>query len=601
MWYIVTESILIVILICLIILKTKKKKKTKVQSVTFSYIRRYVPRMVGGLIIKIVGTVMDLIIPYFLAYIIDNIVPTKNIKLVMIYGGVMILCAAVGFIGSVKANQMASKVASLVTRDLRKDLFIKIQSLSAKELDDVTIPSLVSRMTSDTYNIHHMTGMAQRIGVRAPILLVGGITAILLLDPVMALVLISLLPFLVLVTVIVSKKGIPLFSRIQEGIDDLVQTIRENVTGVRVIKALSKGEYEKKRFDKVNKNLINYELKSGYIMSSLNPITTLLLNFGLVGVIVVGAYRVNGGAILSGKILAFTTYFTIILNAMLTITRIFTIYSKALASSVRIDYVFSLPVDLEIEPSEKVDSEYFIEFNDVSFSYNKKVNNITSLNFKIKKGESLGIVGVTGSGKSTILKLLIREYDVDSGEILINGRNIKSYDHHELTKLFGIVFQNDVLFSTTIRENISFGRNCSDEEIEKASKIAEAYSFIDSTPERFDKVLSAKGINLSGGQRQRVLISRAVVTNPEIIVLDDSSSALDYKTDAKLRKNIRENLDNTTMVIISQRISSIMNCDKILVVDEGKQIGYGKHEELLKNVPLYSEIHHIQMGGGLNE
>lgn len=245
MWYIVTESILIVILICLIILKTKKKKKTKVQSVTFSYIRRYVPRMVGGLTIKIIGTVMDLIIPYFLAYIIDNIVPTKNIKLVMIYGGVMILCAAIGFIGSVKANQMASKVASLVTRDLRKDLFIKIQSLSAKELDDVTIPSLVSRMTSDTYNIHHMTGMAQRIGVRAPILLVGGITAILLLDPVMALVLIALLPFLVLVTVIVSKKGIPLFSRIQEGIDDLVQTIRENVTGVRVIKALSKGEYEK--------------------------------------------------------------------------------------------------------------------------------------------------------------------------------------------------------------------------------------------------------------------------------------------------------------------------------------------------------------------
>ncbi len=601
MWYIVIECALIVILICLIILKTKKKKKTKVPSVTFSYIRRYVPRMVGGLIIKIVGTIMDLIIPYLLAYIIDNIVPTKDIKLVMIYGGVMILCAAIGFIGSVKANQMASKVASLVTRDLRKDLFIKIQSLSAKELDDVTIPSLVSRMTSDTYNIHHMIGMAQRIGVRAPILLVGGITAILLLDPVMALVLIALLPFLVLVTVIVSKKGIPLFSRIQEGIDDLVQTIRENVTGVRVIKALSKGEYEKKRFDKVNKNLINYELKSGYIMSSLNPITTLLLNFGLVGVIVVGAYRVNGGAILSGKILAFTTYFTIILNAMLTMTRIFTIYSKAFASSVRIDYVFRLPVDLEIEPSEKVDSEYFIEFNDVSFSYNKKVDNLTNLNFKIKKGESLGIVGVTGSGKSTILKLLIREYDVDSGEILINGRNIKSYEHHELTKFFGIVFQNDVLFSTTIRENISFGRNCSDEEIEKASKIAEAYSFIDSIPERFDKVLSAKGTNLSGGQRQRVLISRAVVTKPEIIALDDSTSALDYKTDAKLRKNIKENLENATMVIISQRISSIKNCDKILVVDEGKQIGYGKHEDLLMNVPLYSEIHHIQMGGGLSE
>lgn len=601
MVHIIVNSLVIFFLFVFCFIRYKMKKKKKTKSVTFSYISGYAPRMAFGLVIKIIGTVMDLIIPYILSFIVDDIVPTKDYRLVLIYGGIMILCAGVGFIGSVKANQMASRVASLVTRDLRKDLFIKIQSLSAKQVDDVTIPSLVSRMTSDTYNIHHMTGMAQRIGVRAPILLFGGLIAIFLLDPVMALVLVLLLPFLIFVTVIVSKKGLPLFSRIQEGIDDMVQTIRENVTGVRVVKALSKQEYEKKRFDKVNKNLINYELKSGYIMSTLNPITTALLNFGLVGVIVVGAYRVNSGSILSGKVIAFTTYFTIILNAMLTIARIFTIYSKALASAVRIDYVFRLPVTLEKEDIEETKSDYLIEFNNVSFSYNKKYNNLENISFKIKKGDNLGIVGVTGSGKSTILKLLIREYDVDSGEILINGRNIKSYEHHELTKLFGIVFQNDVLFSMSIRENIKFCRDFTDEEIEKASKISEAYTFINENPEKFDKVLSAKGTNVSGGQRQRLLIARAVLSKPNILVFDDSTSALDYKTDALVRKNIRENLSDSTMIVISQRISSVANCDRILVIDEGKQVGYGTHDSLLSDVPLYREIHQIQMGGGLNE
>ena len=573
-----------------------KKEKTK-RSV-IQYISRYKVRMAFGAIIKIVGTLMELVLPYLLSYILDYIVPDKNIGMVILFSGLMILCAILAFVFNALANRLAASVARLVTRDLRKDTFEKIMSLSSAQLDDVTIPSLVSRMTSDTYNIHHMTGMIQRIGIRAPILLVGGICITLLLDVPMTLILVALLPFLVLTTVIISKKSIPIFATVQERIDSMVQTIRENISGIRVIRALSKGEYEKGRFEKVNKNLVEYELKSGYQMAKLNPITTTLLNFGLVAVIVVGAYRVNDGYILPGKVLAFTTYFTTILNALLTITRIFIIITKSMASGARINYVLNLKEDLVVEDIPSVDTPYHIEFNNVSFSYNKKVNNVENINFKLMQGESLGIIGATGSGKSTIIQLLMRFYDVDSGEILINGQNIKSMPKKELKSMFGVVFQNDTIFSNTIKENILFGRNCTEEQLIRASKVAQAYEFIQKQPDGFDTMLSAKGTNLSGGQKQRVLISRALIGNPNILILDDSSSALDYKTDAALRKGIKEHFSETTSIIITQRISSIVNCDHILVIDDGDVVGYGSHEELLNNVEIYKDIYNIQMGGG---
>ena len=336
-------------------------------------------------------------------------------------------------------------------------------------------------------------------------------------------------------------------------------------------------------------------------MAKINPITTALLNFGLVGVIVVGAYRVNYGYILPGKVLAFTTYFTIILNAMLSITRVFLILTKAIASGKRIDYVFRLKQDLLLEESEKMDSPYHIEFRNVSFSYNKKINNVNKINFKIKHGESLGIIGATGSGKTTLIKLLMRFYDVTEGEILIDGRNIKSIPLDELKSMFGVVFQNDTIFSKSIKENICFGRNFTDEEIDTAIRISQAKEFIDKIPEGLDKELSAKGTNVSGGQRQRILIARAVISNPEILILDDASSALDYKTDAALRKEIRENLNHTTSIIVTQRVSSVSYCEQILVLSDGEEVGIGNHETLLKSVPLYKEIYDIQMGGEMNE
>lgn len=599
----ISGIIIAIILVLSLILCFPNSQKTSLENEkkTINYIKKYRVRILGGSGIKLVGTIMDLVLPYILAYIIDEIVPTKELKMVVLYGFLMIGCAILGFLATVIANQLASKVAEFVTIDLRKDLFEKIQSLSASQLDEVTIPSLVSRMTSDTYNIHHVTGLMQRLGTRAPILFIGGLIMTLILDPVMTLVLISILPLIIITIYVTSKVGIPLFSNVQESVDDVVKSIRESATGIRVIKALSKEEYEKNKFEKVNKKLIKYELKSGIEMAKINPITTALLNFGLVGVIVVGAYRVNYGYILPGKVLAFTTYFTIILNAMLSITRVFLILTKAIASGKRIDYVFRLKQDLLLEESEKMDSPYHIEFRNVSFSYNKKINNVNKINFKIKHGESLGIIGATGSGKTTLIKLLMRFYDVTEGEILIDGRNIKSIPLDELKSMFGVVFQNDTIFSKSIKENICFGRNFTDEEIDTAIRISQAKEFIDKIPEGLDKELSAKGTNVSGGQRQRILIARAVISNPEILILDDASSALDYKTDAALRKEIRENLNHTTSIIVTQRVSSVSYCEQILVLSDGEEVGIGNHETLLKSVPLYKEIYDIQMGGEMNE
>ncbi|MBQ8292815.1 MAG: ABC transporter ATP-binding protein [Bacilli bacterium] len=569
----------------------------------FGYLKKYKLRLIIGTTIKFIGTIMDLVLPWLLAYIVDEVIPNNqdNIKPILFYGVIMIICAIIGFVGNVVANRMASYIARVVTTDLRHDLFVKIENLSAKQMDEVTVPSLISRMTSDTYNVHHMIGMMQRIGTRAPILLIGGIIVTITLDPVLTLILLGLLPFIVIVVLGISKAGIPLFNKVQHAIDELVLVIRENITGIRVIKALSKEEYENGRFEKVNKKVIDFELKSGTMMARLSPLVNIILNVGLVIVIIVGAYRVNNGNILAGKILAFTTYFTIILNAMLSITRIFMIFSKASASASRIDYIMNFKEDLPVDNTlPKVSDEYHIEFRDVDFSYNKKENNLSNINFAIKKGESLGIIGATGSGKSTIIQLLMRFYDVDKGEVLINGKNVKSYDLAVLKRMFGVVLQNDAVFSASIKENICFGRDYSLEEVKNACAIAQA-GYIEDLPEKYDTFVSSKGTNISGGQRQRLFIARAIIGKPDILILDDASSALDYKTDALLRKALKENLKETTTIIVTQRISSIKDCNHILVIDDGEEVAYGTHRELLKNVDIYKEIFASQMGGENDE
>ena len=615
----------------------------------FQYIKPYRLRMLVGLMIKIVGTFADLGLPWVLAHILDEVVPLGEIRRVLLWGIVMVGLAFIARTGNILANRKASAVARDVTRTLRHDLFQKIEHLSGNQTDRFQIPSLISRMTSDTYNIHGTIGMMQRLGVRAPMILVGGIIITATLEPVLTLVLLILVPILGTVVFVISKKGIPLYTKVQEAVDGMVRIVRENISGIRVIKALSKTDYERERFAKANETTVQRELKTGYVMSASGPSMSFLLNLGLTLVIIVGAFRVNSGASAPGKIVAFLSYFTMILNAVIMINRIFVNISKATASANRIALVLAaedeLPVevymeegndaetvlvtDLEQETSslglkrqttnsvsstnqlKKTDKKGKLEkiphivFDKVCFGYQNEAKDkekycIRDVSFSIKSGEGFGIIGATGSGKSTLLNLLMRFYDVSDGAIYINGKNVKEYELEELRAMFGVVYQNDVIFADTIYENISFGRDISLEEVQKVAEHAGAAKFIAEKENAYEYKAAIKGANLSGGQKQRLLIARALAGKPEILLLDDSSSALDYKTDAAIRKTIREQYAETTTILVAQRVSSVMQMKQIAVMEEGEIIGLGTHEELLATCSVYKEIYDSQMGSDLN-
>lgn len=567
------------------------------------YLKPYYLRMTFGFVIKFAGTIMDLLLPWILAHVIDNVIPQNNARMVFVWGGLMILCAIFAWLGNVIANRMASKVARDTTEQVRHDLFSKITYLSNQSTDAFTKPSLISRLTSDTYNLHQMLGRVQRLGVRAPILLIGGILITLTLDPVLTLILVSVLPFIVLIMTSASKRGIPMYSRLQEALDQFVRLVREDIAGIRVIKALSKTDYERERFGEINEEVVKIEKKAGMTMAIVNPSMNFFLNIGLVFVIIAGAYRVNAGLSEVGKILAFMTYFTIILNAMMSISKMFVIISKAVASANRIVAVLDAHDERDLEilnvpeyAGTGVEKPSMITFDHVSFSYNHVENNLTDIHFDIKKGETLGIIGETGSGKSTIVSLLLRFYDASEGQISIAGKPIQAQSIKELRKHFGVVFQNDSLFEDTITENVRLGRDLSEDEIKQAILYAQAKEFVEDEKRGYYDKLNIKGANLSGGQKQRILIARALAAHPDILILDDSSSALDYRTDSLLRKELREHFEDTTTVIIAQRISSIMHADHILVLEDGAMIGYGTHEELLASCPVYQEIGRSQMG-----
>lgn len=550
---------------------------------------------------------MDLFIPWILAYVIDSVIPVGSLRLIFAWGGVMLVCSILAVSFNIIANRMASRVASDATQIIRHDLFAKTMYLSARQTDAFTKPSLISRLTTDTYNVNQMIGRVQRLGVRAPILLVGGVLFTMSLDPVLSSVLLLVMPVLAVVMVVVSRKGMPLYRKLQSSVDSFVCLVREDIAGIRVIKALSKMDYEKEKFDRINKMVVTCERNAEKTMAVLNPSMNMLLNLGLVGVIIVGAFRVNAGTSGVGKILAFMTYFTIILNAMMSISRMFVIINKAVASAARIDQVLSCEDDLallgdktepEAENTDTVeaDAEKEIVFDHVSFSYNKKEPNLKDISFTVRKGEMLGIIGSTGSGKTTLASLLMRLMDVDEGRVLIGGRDVRSFEKEELRSRFGVVFQNDTIFEDTIYENVRMGRQLGREEIVQALSYAQAEEFTQEKERSEGGMLDIRGANLSGGQKQRVLIARALAARPEILILDDSSSALDYRTDAMLRRQLKENFSGTTTILIAQRISSVMHADHILVLEDGEMIGYGTHEELLMGCAVYREISRSQTG-----
>jgi ATP-binding cassette subfamily B protein len=564
----------------------------------FKYLKPLSARITVGIIIKIIGTLAELMIPFLLSYILENVISTNNVSNIIFYGVLMAICAIVACIGNIVANRMAAKTTMIFSTHMRRDLFSKTLHLSPRNTDRFTIPSLEARITSDTYNVQNFIGMMQRMGIRAPILLLGGTAITMLMDRKLALVMIATLPLIFIVVYSISRKGVPLYTTVQQSVDGMVRVVREDAQGIRVIKALSKIDYENERYDKANMTLRRNETRAGIIMGVVNPIMTLLMNAGIVAVIAVSAFFVSNGTSSATTVIAFMQYFTLISMAMMSLSRMFVMYTKCSASASRISLVMDSRSELEIcEDDGKGDPSLHIAFENVSFSYLGKKKDLKEVSFALKKGETLGIIGATGSGKSTVLRLLMRFYDTESGKVRINGRDVRSYTPEELTAMFGVVFQNDFLYADTIEENIRFGRDIPSEDIVWAAEIAQAHEFISSFPDGYSHGVTTGGTNLSGGQRQRVLISRAIAGHPEILVLDDSSSALDYKTDANLRRKLTEALPDSTVITVAQRVSSVKNCDLILVIEDGEIIGCGKHDELMKSCSEYKEISDSQMGG----
>lgn len=567
------------------------------------YLKKHINRMTVGFCIKTFGTLSELMLPYILSHILENVIG-KEVKEVVLWGGVMMLCSGLACLCNIVANRMAAGVSRNFAEEMRKDLFIRTLRLSAAQTDKFTIPSLESRITTDTYNVHGFINMMQRLGVRAPIMLIGGIAITLFMDYKLSLVMIALLPLIFITVYFISRNGVPLYTKVQHSVDNMVRVVREDAQGIRVIKALSKTDYEHRRYDDVNKALVKDETRAGVIMGTVNPIMTVLMNMGSVAVIALGANLITGGNSKPETVIAFMQYFTLISMAMMSVTRMFVMYTKSAASAGRIAEVLNAPEEITVkEKSEYPDkaTDAHIKFDNVSFSYNGKRNNLENISFEIPKGGSLGIIGATGSGKSTLVKLLLRFYDTNQGSIYINGEDIKTIDKARLYTMFGSALQHDFLYAETVEENIKFGRDISFDDVKRATDIAQATDFIEGFADGYGHMLSPHGTNISGGQKQRILISRALAAKPDILILDDSSSALDYKTDAALRKALAENMADTTLVTVAQRVSSVKDCGLIIVLDDGKIIGIGDHEHLLETCPEYKEISDSQMGGAFVE
>ena len=572
---------------------------------------RYRKAVLLAVFIKLLGTLSELTIPYIFEHVVDEVVPSGALSPVILWGLAMFAAAVICRQLNVTANRKAVDNAHRMSYEIRQELFIKTSNLNGAQFDSFGLPSLISRMTSDSYNVQSAVQQFQTLCVRAPMMLIGGVIVTLVMDAHLALILVIMLPFLIAVILFVSSRGIPLYKKVQAKLDTIVRVMRENITGIRVVKALSKEDYEMRRFAAANDDMTKSDIKAATIMAVPGPFMQLCLNTGLTLVVLIGAGRVNDGLMKPGVILAFLTYFNMISMGVMGLSRIFMTMSKASASADRIDAVLQTETDEDILPEAqglKPSGDEFIRFEHVDFSYGEGSSDsegfaggqrekaLEDISFAVKKGESLGIIGPTGCGKSTVVSLLMHFYDATSGGVFVDGRDVRTYQKDALRRRFGAAFQNDMIFQDTLRENIDFGRGLTEDALRKAAGDAQASEYIDSLPEGLDYLAAIKGMNLSGGQKQRLMVARALAADPEILILDDASSALDYRTDAAMRKAIAEHHGSSTLIMIAQRVSSVMNMKQILVLDNGRCIGYGTHEELLRSCPAYREIYEIQMG-----
>lgn len=560
------------------------------------YLRPYAGRAARGVLIKFSAAVLELILPLLLANVIDVLVPARDLPAIWRTGGLMLVLAFGAAAGNILANRMAARVSMEMTRDLRRDLYHQIQHLPCARADCYSASSLVSRLTNDTYNIHQMFDKIQRGGVRAPMLVLGGLTLTFLLEPVLALVqfCVSLLTFLTIF--LVTRRGVPFYGEAQSAVDTVVRILRENAAGVRVIKALASQRREQDRFEQANRRDRAAEERAGRVMALTNPITDLLLNLGLTLVVLVGAVQVNAGTMPAGQIVAFLTYFALIQSATLGIAKVFVRISKGVASARRIRQVLEEPPTQSLSGADARRPE-LLGMEGATFSYHGVEPDLADVSFTLQKGQTLGILGPTGSGKTTLVSLLLRLYDADSGVVWVGGQDVRYQTPRAVQDRFGVAFQSQSLIAGTIYENIAFLRDLPRQDVEAAVDTAQAREFVSRLPQGLDTPLELRGANLSGGQRQRLLIARALAGRPEILVLDNADSALDYQTAARLWAALRRDFPRTTLVIISERVASVRDADCILVLEHGRILASGRHQDLLVSAPRYRKMAELQMGG----
>ena len=541
---------------------------------------------------------MDLLQPTFLSQIIDVGVANGDLHYVLTIGFKMIIVAIVGAIGGMLCSTFAAVAAMSLGERLRQGLFNKIQELSFLEIDKLKTSSLITHLTNDITQIQQMFLMSLKIAVRAPLLAIGGIFMAVRLSTKLSTVFLISIPLIVVGIVIILKKSLPLFTTVQGKIDNVNTVMRENILGIRVIKSFTLEGNENKRFNEVNDDLKESSIKSQNMNMILWPFASLIMNLSVVAILWFGGNLVNTGGLEIGKIMAFINYLTQIMFSTIMVINIMMNISRAKASADRVNKVFNTESSIVEADNAKDINEFDIEFKNVSFRYNKNSENVLeNISFKAKEGETIGIIGSTGCGKSSLVSLIPRLYDVTEGEILIGGVNIKDIKLNTLRDKIGVVLQESILFSGTIEDNLKFGnKNATREMMEESAINAQAFEFISTKEDGYQSKVEQRGKNLSGGQKQRLSIARTLIKNPKILIMDDSSSALDMATEAKLQNAIKTNMTDSTVFIIAQRISGVMDADKIIVMDEGQIVDIGTHEELLQSSEIYRSIAVSQLG-----
>lgn len=566
------------------------------------YLKDYKKESIIGPLFKLLEATFELIVPVIMARIIDIGIKNQDMLYIWKMGAVLVIFGILGLTCSLLAQYFAAKAAVGFGTALRHDLFWHIENLSHAEVDKAGSSTLVVRMTSDVNQVQSGVNLVLRLFLRSPFIVVGALVMAFTINWKAAMVFVVTVPLLAFVIYGIMVITIPLYKKVQRELDEVLLTTRENLTGVRVIRAFRTQKLERETFEHKSDVLMAIQMHVGKISASLNPLTYIIVNAGIIAVIWFGGIQVNVGDMTQGEVIALVNYMTQTLLALVALANLIITFTKALASAGRINEVFAMKPGI-VDGNEKESAvqqteepKTAVSMEDVTFYYQEsKEPAVEHISFTAKKGETIGIIGGTGSGKSTLVSLIPRFYDVTEGQVLVNGKDVREYKVENLRSKVGMVPQKAVLFHGTIRDNMKMGReDASDEEIFAALKTAQALEIVENKPGKLDTVLSEGGKNLSGGQRQRLTIARALVRNPEVLILDDSASALDFATDANLRKAIAEDTNNMTVFIVSQRAASIMHADKIIVLDDGQMVGYGTHQELLKQCEVYQEICYSQ-------